>query len=153
MGRRELSDEFENADIGGRELVSGEFIGFHPSDFVAADRSRGAAQPSTLKEMKGYGYCFIFMIDLQKKFFNLYRNPQFLLHLSFKARGEAFVFLLLAAREFPVALEMASLGPSGDQNLSVAEDKTGGHVEMGFGHLQKPGQGQRHKAHGKTLLL
>jgi hypothetical protein len=132
VGRRELSDEFENADIGGRELVISEFIGFYPSDFVTADRSRGAAQPRTLKEMKGYGLSFIFMIDLQKKFLNLYGNPQFLLHLSFKARGEAFVFLLLAPREFPVAFEMASLGPSGDQDFSAVPNQTGGHVEMGF---------------------
>jgi hypothetical protein len=132
LRRRELPDEFENTDIRGRELVIGEFIGFHPSDFIAADRSWSAAQPSALKKMKGYGLCFIFMIDLQKKFFNFYGNPQFLPHFSFKAGGETFVFLLLAAREFPVALEMASLGPSRDQDFSAVPNQTGGHVEMGF---------------------
>jgi hypothetical protein len=135
VGWKELSDEFENADIWGRELVIGELIGFHPSDFIAADRSRRAAPPSTLKKMKRYGLCLIVMIYLQKKFLNLYGNAQFLPHFSFEARGETFVFLLLTAWEFPIASKMTSFRPSGDQDFSVVPNETGSDMKMGFGHL------------------
>ncbi len=133
--RREFSDEFEDAGVRGRELVIDEFIGLHPSDFITANRSRRAAQPNTLKEMKGYGLRLVVMVNFQKKFLSPYGDSQLFPYFPFQARGEAFVFFLLPTGKFPIAPQVARFGPSRDQDSSVMPDKTRGHVEMRVGHV------------------
>ena len=115
-------------------MIVGEVLRLHPSDFVTTNRSWRTVQPRALKQVKGYGFGLIVVIDLKQVFNGLHLHVQFFLDLSFKTGFQALSGFLLSARELPVPGKMASLRPSRDEELSVFPNKTCGHMKMGRGH-------------------
>ena len=121
--------------IRGWELKAGQFLGFHPLQFITAYGSRFALQPVTLKQVQGDGLGLIIVTDLKKVFDGLNLHGQFFPDLSFKTGFEALSGFLLPARELPVPCKMAALRPPRDQEFSVFPDQTCGHMKMGFVHV------------------
>jgi hypothetical protein len=64
-------------EIRGREFEVGEVFGSHPSDFVTAYGSRITAKPVAQKQVKGYGFDLIVVIDLKQVFGGLHLQAQF----------------------------------------------------------------------------
>ena len=121
-------------NIGRRKLVVGQFLGLHPSDFVATQGHRRTTQEVTLKQVEGDGLGLIVMIDLEQMCGRLHLYGQFFPHLSFKTGFQTLSGFLLAARELPVPSKMAALRPPRDEEFSVFPEQTSRHMKMRFRH-------------------
>jgi hypothetical protein len=108
--------------IRGWKSEVGQFLGPHPSQFIAAQWLWRAAEPRTIEQMKGDGLGLIVMTDLNKLLEGLHPHPQFFSDFSFKTGFQALSRLLLAARELPVPCKMAALRPLRDEELPLFPD-------------------------------
>jgi hypothetical protein len=144
-------------DIRGRELIAGQFVRRHPSEFIATQGSGCTAHPLTLKQVEGDGLALIVVIDLEQVLDGLHLHGQLFHHLSFEAGFQGLSRLLLPARELPISCKMAALRPSRDEELSIFPDESRGHMKMVFRHLSYqtylPKQGGHHRGTEDTEII
>jgi hypothetical protein len=118
----EVLNQGKELKIRGWKSIVGQFLGPHPSEFLAAQRRWRAAQPGTIEQVKSDGLGLIVMTDLNKLLDGLHAHVQFFPDFSFKTGFQALSGFLLAARELPVPCKMAALGPLRDEELPVFPD-------------------------------
>jgi hypothetical protein len=70
-------NEWKELNIRGWKLIVGEVPRLHPWEFITTNRSWRTVQPRTLKQVKGYGFGLIVVIDLKQAFDGLHLHAQF----------------------------------------------------------------------------